>query len=182
MNKKFLLCFLAIFASGQMKGQTFSVRTNAVGLCTGNLNLEPSFAWGKSRRWSAQLPLQFNPFIGDDNKKFLNFTIQPGVRYWLLESYVKTFVGANLIYSNYHMGNIFNNKYRYEGKAFGAGISLGYAKPIFPKWNIEVEAGIGMVKADYTKYLCKKCGKKIGDYNRFMVVPTKISASIVYLF
>lgn len=183
MNKNYLLAvFLFLGLASSINAQNFSLRTNLVGLATLNFNLEPSISWGTKNQWSVQLPVQLNPFVLGSNAKFQNITVQPGVRYWLLDSYMKNFIGLNLIASDFHMGNILGSKWRYEGTAYGAGVSFGYAKPISKRWNIELEAGIGAVKANYTQYECKSCGRKIGDYNKWMVVPSKLSAAIVYLF
>lgn len=163
-------------------GQDISIRTNLVGLATLNLNIEPSISLGKENRWSLHLPVQYNPFVIDGNKKMQNLTLMPGVRYWFLESYVKNYFGFYGVGANYHGGNIFGNKYRYYGNAYGVGISYGFAKPIAKRWNIELEGGVGALWANYEKYTCKRCGKKIGDYNGWYILPTKLSASIVYLF
>lgn len=163
--------------SGMCHAQFYSVNTNIPALATTTLNMELSMTL--NRKVSVHLPVYYNPFVFSDNKKIQNFTVMPGIRYWLLESYVGGFVGVNAIGSKYH----FTWKdYRYEGLAFGAGISAGYAYLLSPRWNLELEGGIGLVWADYTKYRCEKCGKKVGDENGWYAVPNKLAISLVYLF
>lgn len=182
--KKIFLIFISMICGylSPTHAQDISIRTNLVGLSTLNLNVEPSISIGNKKRWSLHLPIQYNPFVLDGNKKMQNLTVMPGVRYWFLESYVKNYVGTYVVATNYHGGNIFGDKYRYYGNAYGLGISYGFAKPIAKRWNIELEGGVGAIWADYEKYTCKKCGKKVGDYNGWYILPTKLSASIVYLF
>lgn len=84
-GKKLFLCagLLAFFLS--VSAQSYSLRTNVIGLATTNLNLEASMTL--NRKWSLHLPVQYNPFKFGRNRQFRNFYAAPGVRYWLLESY-----------------------------------------------------------------------------------------------
>ena len=170
-----LIVFLCCMNAG--RAQFYSLGTNIPALGTTTLNAEVSMTL--DRKWSLHLPVYYNPFVFKDNKKIQNITVLPGVRHWLLESYVNGFIGVNAIGSKYH----FTWKdYRYEGLAFGAGISAGYAWLLSARWNLELEGGIGLVWADYTKYKCEECGKKVGEQSRWYAVPNKIAVSLVYLF
>lgn len=90
-GKKLFLCagLLAFFLS--VSAQSYSLRTNVIGLATTNLNLEASMTL--NRKWSLHLPVQYNPFKFGRNRQFRNFYAAPGVRYWLLESYMGGFIG-----------------------------------------------------------------------------------------
>ena len=57
----FLACGLAVSA------QSYSLRTNIIGLATANLNLEASMTL--DRKWSLHLPLQYNPFKFSKNRQ-----------------------------------------------------------------------------------------------------------------
>lgn len=59
-GKKLFLCagLLAFFLS--VSAQSYSLRTNVIGLATTNLNLEASMTL--NRKWSLHLPVQYNPF------------------------------------------------------------------------------------------------------------------------
>lgn len=174
---KNLLLLAFIISASQIQAQSYSVKTNVLGLATSNLNVELSMAL--SRRVSIHLPVTYNPFVFSNNRKMQNLTFQPAVRYWFLESYARRFIGVSAIASTYHISG---KKYRYEGKGYGIGLSYGYSMLLSPHWNLEFEGGIGAVRADYTKYTCKKCGKKLGEEQKWYVLPTKLSVSIVYLF
>lgn len=69
-----------------------------------------------NRKWSLHLPVQYNPFKFGRNRQFRNFYAAPGVRYWLLESYMGGFIGMYGTAGTYSVGNLFGNKYRYEGR------------------------------------------------------------------
>ena len=157
--------------------QVVTVKTNLLGWATTNMNAGVGISVDK--QWSLHLDAMYNPWIFKNNKKIQNFTVTPGVRYWAKETYFKHFVGLNAIGSRYHMGW---NKNRYDGHAFGAGASYGYAKMLSSRINLEFEVGLGVVYADYTKYKCEKCGEKISDEKGVRLTPNKVAVSLVYIF
>lgn len=135
-----------------------------------------------NRKWSLHIPVQYNPFVFKDNKQFRNFITTPGVRYWLMESYSSTFIGMYAVGAEYSIGNLFGNKYRYEGVGYGAGISLGHAYTLGKKWNIEWEIGVGGLWCNYEKYECKRCGDLVERKREWRVLPTKTAINLIYLF
>lgn len=177
--KRFLLLFFVAVLAVSARAQFYSVKTNLLGLTTTNLNVEGGVSI--HRNWSLHLPLVYNPWVFSGNKRFQNVTVEPGIRYWFLESFSQSFIGFQSLYSRYHVGGI-NSDYRYDGWGVGGGFSYGYSKVLNKRWNIEFEAGIGVMWADYTKYLCKSCGAPQGDVKKLYVVPTKAAVSLVYLF
>lgn len=174
---KYIILLVFILSVTGLSAQSYSLGTNIPALGTATINTEASMAL--NRKWSLHLPVYYNPFVFKDNKKWQNLTVMPGVRYWLLESYVNGFIGVNAIGSKYHLSW---KKSRYEGQAYGIGISAGYAWLLSPRWNLELEGGIGLVWADYTEYECEECGRQRGEYTRWVVVPDKLALSLIYLF
>lgn len=184
-RKKYFLCFACVLAclvySDKVSAQFYSVRTNLVGLGTGNLNVEGSMAF--STHWSAHLPVQYNPFRLWDDGKLKNFTVQPGVRYWMRETYGRgCFIGLHGVFSIYNAGGLFGHRYRYEGTAFGGGLSAGLVRPLSRRWNLEFELGLGVVWADWERYRCVNCGKRTGKGSGVYVTPTRTAVNQVYLF
>ncbi len=179
-KKRILLASVVLCSTLHSAAQFYSVRTNLVGLATTNLNIEASMTL--NRNWSLHVPVQYNPFVFKDNRQFRNFYIAPGVRYWFLESYNSTFVGAHIAAAEYGIGNLFGNKYRYEGSGIGAGISIGHAYTLGKKWNIEWEIGVGAIWLDYDKYQCKRCGDLVEHKREWRVLPTRTAINLVYLF
>lgn len=172
-----MFLLLPLLCAASAHGQSYSLGVNIPAAATATINAEVSMTL--NRKWSLHLPVYYNPFVFRDNRKWQNFTLMPGVRYWLRESYVNGFIGANAIASKYH---ITWKDSRYEGKAFGMGISIGYAWMLAPRWNLEIEGGISLVRADYTKYECERCGPKKGEYSRWLAIPNKLALSLIYLF
>ncbi|SHG36903.1 DUF3575 domain-containing protein [Dysgonomonas macrotermitis] len=174
---KYILLSVFLLSCSGLRAQFYSLGTNIPALGTATFNAEISMTL--DRKWSLHLPVYYNPFVFSDNKKWQNFTIMPGVRYWLLESYVNAFAGVNAIGSKYHLTW---KDSRYEGTAYGIGASIGYAWMLSTRWNLEVEGGIGLVWADYSRYECEKCGRKEKDDSHWVTVPDKLSLSLIYLF
>lgn len=178
----FLFCAM-LFTGIGVHAQFYSVRTNVLGLATGNLNLELSAA--ASRKVTIHVPVNYNPFTYNflaENCKMKNLTVQPGARYWLTESYMRWFIGAHAIYSRYHVGWKEIDRYRYDGWGVGGGFSAGYAWMIAKRWNLEAEIGASVMYQDYDRFLCKECGSLPEPGHKVNVVPTKLALSFVYLF
>ncbi|SHG41513.1 DUF3575 domain-containing protein [Dysgonomonas macrotermitis] len=180
MKKNIFTCALMTFfcfCASQLQAQSYSLGANIPAWGTATINAEISMAL--DRKWSLHLPVYYNPFVFKDNKKLQNFTLMPGARYWLLESYVNGFIGVNAIGSKYHISW---KDSRYEGVAFGMGVSMGYAWLLSPRWNLEIEGGAGLVRADYTEYECQECGRQKREHSRWVAVPNRLALSFIYLF
>mgnify|MGYP002577225924 CR=1 FL=1 len=180
MRKSLLLICGLLALALSAPAQSYSLRTNVLGLGTANLNLEGSMTLG--RKWSLHLPLQYNPFKFSQNRQFRNFYAAPGVRYWLLESYMGGFVGMYGTAGTYSVGNLFGSKYRYEGEGYGLGVSIGRSYQLGRQWNMEWEVGAGAVWLAYDKYLCKRCGDLVGRDYGWRFLPTRAALNLVYLF
>lgn len=119
MNKKifFLLVFLLCLLFPKFSMAQFDlVHTNLTGLSTGKQDIEDSIFF--SMRWSAHLPVQYNPFNPWGDAKLKDLTLAPDIRYWMRESYAGGyFFGLHDIFSLYNAGCIFGHRYRYERTA-----------------------------------------------------------------
>ena len=82
-KRSFLLGSLLAFALG-VSAQSYSLRTNVLGLATTNLNLEASMTLG--RKWSLHLPVQYNPFRFSRNRQFRNLYVAPVHTVWATSS------------------------------------------------------------------------------------------------
>lgn len=184
-TKKNLFCLaftlFYLIRSGEVSAQFYSVRTNLVGLSTGNINIEGSMAL--SSHWSVHLPLQYNPFNLWNDGKLKNITVSPGVRYWMRETYGRgCFWGLHGVFSHFNAGGLFGHRYRYQGTAWGGGISVGLVRPLSRRWNLEFELGGGVVWADWERFRCTRCGRRTGKGNGVRVLPTRTAVNFVYLF
>jgi len=180
MKKRTFLLGSLFVCSLALSAQSYSLRTNILGLGTTNLNLEASMTL--NRKWSLHLPLQYNPFRFSRNRQFRNLYASPGVRYWLLESYMGGFIGMYGTAGIYSVGNLFGSKYRYEGEGYGVGVSIGRSYQLGTRWNFEWEVGAGAVWLGYDKYQCKRCGDLVENNYGWHFLPTRAALNLVYLF
>lgn len=184
-----LVLFITCFFSQRLEAQIYPPGLNkfySLGLnlpvaATGTFNVDASIAVGT--KWTAHLPLFYNPFTFSNNKKYKNFTAMPGIRYWTKRAYDPGFFfGGNYIFSRYNFSGIFGSEHRYDGRAFGLGASVGYAMQLGTHWNLEIEAGLGVVNYNHDKYKCIRCGEFEGKQKGYYLVPNKTALGIVYKF
>ena len=113
----------------------------------------------------------------------MNFqAVQLGGRYWFYESFVGHFIGQYLTYAGYDLGS---RTKRYKGHAYGFGVSYGYACMLSKRWNVAVEAGVGLYRTKDTRR-----DPTVGDwddeyiyhYRRWTLAPSRLELSFSYLF
>jgi len=167
----------------------FSIKTNVLyGLAalTPNLGVEI----GLTPKTSIDLSVGWNPFnkkgSEESNKKLMHFLIKPEFRYWLCERSNGHFFGIHPFYADYNISErevplLFKKEYRYEGDAFGIGVSYGYHWMLNKHWGIEFNAGVGAAFLKYSKFKCEKCSDKIGDFKKKYFGPTSLGIKLVYI-
>ena len=140
---------------------------------------------GGFKSWPRFLP--WDTDIVNDTRHWRNFAIVPGMRYWFDETYDGFFVGADLLYTHFNVGNV---KFpfgmypavrdeRLQGDFWGAGINTGYSWWIANEWRFELEAGVAAGYVDATRYPCAHCGNALGKRQGPGVVP-KLGVNIAW--
>lgn len=157
--------------------QSKTLSTNIIGWGTLSMNAEVSIAI--TDKQTLHLPIAWNPWTFANNKKMKHLTVSPQWRYWRTERYLGHFFGANLIGSRYNVGL---KSYRKDGWAYGLGGSWGYAWILGKRWNIEAQAGVGIIRTNYRRYDCGKCGDFLSRESKWYVVPNRLALSFMYMF
>lgn len=159
--------------------QFFAIRANALAALTATVDIgvEASVA----DKWTLEASGYWNPL---QNDRFSTHfcAVQLGTRYWFYESFVGHFIGQHLTYVDYDLGS---RTKRYNGRAFGLGVSYGYAWMLSKRWNVALEAGIGLYRTRDTRR-----DPTVGDWEdeyiyharRWSVAPSKLEVSFSYLF
>ena len=167
---------------GRASLPNLAIKTNLLYDLTTNINL------GGEVRLSDYLTLDasvnYNPWTFSDNRKFKHILVQPELRYWIHEPFNGHFLGANLAYSHYNVGNLPFGSFRdnrYQGNAYSVGVSYGYQWILSSRWNIEATLGVGYAYLDYDRYDCKTCGNKTGESHKNYFGPTKAGISLIYI-
>lgn len=158
------------------KAQSYSLGVNLATLAVGTINIEVSKA--VSQKITLHMPIYWNAVTWSDNKKIKQLMIQPGIRWWKWHSYSGFFGGANLTAVQFNAGL---KSFRYYGKGAGITLSMGYAKMLSKRWNIEAEAGLYSGWLRYDIYQRALCGDYEGSYRGLKLYPARISLSLIYI-
>ena len=140
--------------------------------------------------WSLGMTAGYHPWPTDDrtSRKFRHLLLSPSVRYWKDSVNVHHFFGANILYAHYNVAEI---KFpfglyksvrdeRREGDMVALGVFYGYSWPLGRHWNIEALAGVAVGYANYNRFECGHCGKKIGKEDGIFAMP-QAAINIVYV-
>ena len=72
---------------------------------------------------------------------------------------------------------------RYEGWLAGGGVTYGYQWVLGRHWNAEAAVSVGYEHLRYKKFESpEKCAPQVGERCHNYWGPTKLSASIIYIF
>lgn len=124
------------------------------------------------------------------DKKFQHWHTIAEYRYWFCERFNGHFIGAHGFFGHYHIiGHeipmIFeshSDRYAYKGTVYGGGISYGYQWMLGKKWNLEVNAGVGIGNLHYDKWNKEICGERLEKgKDRTFVAPTRLGITISYI-
>ena len=144
--------------------QIFAVRANALAACSATLNVGAETAL--TDNWSLELSGYWNPV------KTASLSM----------NFVGHFIGQHLTYAGYDLGS---RTKRYKGHAYGFGVSYGYAWMLSKRWNVALEAGIGLfhtedIRRDPT--VSDWEDEYIYRYRRWTLAPSKMELSFSYIF
>lgn len=198
MHIRFILIFILVFnlvasrvALAQelpvhrLYGNTpnIAIKSNLLYDVTLGPNLGIELKLGK--RYTLDLPVNYNPFTFADNRKWKHIFVQPEVRYWLCESFTGHFFGIHGHYADYNIGNIgplsTTQKYRYRGWLAGGGISWGHQRVLSARWSLETTIGLGYAYLDYSQNEYQRCGLKLKDDHTHYIGITKLGISLIYI-
>lgn len=163
----------------QVAAQFCAIRANALTTLTGTFNfgIDVSVA----DKWTVDLSGYWNP-INTDTYSTKFYGVQIGTKHWLYESFVGHFFGSQLTYASYRWGG---KKYYYKGHMGGVGFSYGYTWMLSKRWNLTIEAGVGLYYMKDTR--CDRLESEyeptyIRHYKRLAIGPSRAEVSFSYLF
>lgn len=188
MKRKFTLLLIAgLLGIAPAGAQRIAVKTNLLYDATTTMNL--GLEVGLARKWTLDVPFNYNPWNFNDGTRLKHWGVQPEVRYWFCERFRRAFIGLHGHYADFNVGgwpdwsfvsqNMQDN--RYQGRLYGAGISAGWSWILKRRWGLEVSAGVGYARIIYDKYPCTECGSLIKHDTRNYFGPTKAALSLIYI-
>lgn len=171
-----------------------AVRTNLLWDAAAEPNIGLEFPVGKHFSLGVNAGIKTWPrwlFWDNDytqkTSQWRNFAVVPEVRYYFDRVYDGVFIGADVVYTHFNVGNVKfpfhmypeveNN--RLQGDFVGGGLFAGYSWWLGQYIRIEAEAGVAVGMAAYDKYDCAYCGSKLGEARKPAVVP-KLGVNIAW--
>ncbi len=171
-------------------GPKVALKTN---LLYGGATLTPNLGIeiGLGKKTTLDISAGYNPWNlngeNNDNKKLVHYLIQPEFRWWLCERFNGHFFGVHGLFSHYNIAGHdiplidFEKQFRYEGYAYGGGVSYGYHWMLSKHWGLEFTIGVGAAYLKYDKYDCARCRDKIGTESKTYFGPTKAGINLVFI-
>ena len=165
-----------------------ALKTNLLGSVGLAPNLGIEIAAGL--RSTLDLTVSWNPWNKKetlaDYKQLMHWIARAEYRRWNCERFNGHFFGAHALVAKYNVSGhgiplLFDKQYRYEGYAFGAGISYGYHWAFAPKWGLEFNIGVGVAYMKYDRYDCWLCQTDYTSSNKVYFGPTRAGVSLVFL-
>ena len=152
-----LLAFLVAFSCQNLKAQNHHipfVSTNVLDWAyLGGINLTAGV--NLSQYITMEVGGVYNPYsipLEQNELKNQQITAYAAVKYWPWYVYSGWWFSAKVQYKDYSKSAILRNVME-DGKAVGAGLSLGYSFMLNRHWNLDFGVGIwGGRKFDYTLY------------------------------
>ena len=187
MRKLLLLLMLFTVYSSLSFSQNAGIRTNvAHAAFFGTPNLGAEFAL--NRTYSLVIDGGINPWEFDNNQKMKHWIVQPEVRRWFCEVFNGHFIGLHGLVSEFNMGGLdipvgrlaALQEHRYEGFAFGGGLSYGYQWVIGRRFNFEASIGAGFAHLTYDRFPCARCADRISTGTRNYFGITRASLSLIF--
>lgn len=171
----------------ESKAQKVALKSNLLYDATTTMNL--GLELGLARKWTLDIPVNYNPWKPSDGKRLRHWGIQPEVRYWFCERFRRTFIGIHGHYADFNVGGWPNWSFisenmqenRYQGHLYGGGFSVGHSWILKKRWSIEASVGVGYAHIVYDKYPCTTCGTKERESSKNYFGPTKASVSLIYI-
>jgi hypothetical protein len=177
------------YAANERALPGLAIKTNLLygaGTLTPNLGVEV----GTGLQTSLQLTGSYHPWrlkgSLESNKKLVHAFVKPEFRYWLCERFNGHFFAADLIFARYNTGTydiplLFEKEYRYDGVAYGGGVTWGYNLMLGKRWGLEFAVGGGVLWFDYDRYDCALCSRESKPGDKIYFGPTNAAINLVFL-
>ena len=182
-----LICALFVLVGLDAGAQNIGIKSNLPYWALGG-TMNASVEWALTRRLTLDVGGGYNPWRPGETRRLKHWLVQPELRIWRCESFNGHFVGLHATVAEYnlsempfgigHLKSLRHN--RYQGHAYGGGVSYGYQWWLGRSWNLEMSLGGGYMRLKHDKYPCGKCAKSLGSEQRDYFGITRATVSIIY--
>ncbi|MCI5581048.1 MAG: DUF3575 domain-containing protein [Phocaeicola plebeius] len=166
----------------EAQAQEAAIKTNALYLLTGTMNIGGELATGEQT--SLSLQVQYHPWEWGNNKKMKHIWVQPEYRYWWKGVFTGSFMGIHLNWANYNIAKMppitTLKNHRYQGNAIGCGLTYGYQWLLGTYWNLETSVSAGYLHLHYKRYGPEKNDPMEKESYSNYIGPYQVGVTLTY--
>lgn len=93
-----IVCLLA-FSICPVKGQNVALKTNVLYDATATVNAGVEFSIAP--KWTMDISGNYNGWSFSDNRKWKHWLVQPEIRWWFCNKFMRSFLGFHLLGAQY---------------------------------------------------------------------------------
>lgn len=175
---------LAALEAANAKPYCFAVRTNLLydAFLVPTLGVE----WRANSNLAVKLDGSYS-FWGDEHGKVQKvWLVSPEVRWYMLEN-KRFYVGVSGNVGEYNiykgmLGGLFSGEVGYQGKLWGAGLTVGYQLYLSRSFSLDFNLGLGYTRLEYDSFTISNDTRvyKERDKSRNFWGPTQAGVSLVW--
>ena len=177
-----LLLFLLVGSFVQMQAQTFAVNSNLLLLSTQTYNLGAEITVGDHTTLGLSVFGNNKPYFHKDMR---TIGVQPEFKYYLGgRRMYKNYVGIGLLAADYSIK--WGNR-KYDGTAWGGGMTFGYVVSLSKRWNLDFHGGVGAIFSHHREFMANGDDLLLDDNSQakdgfweYRILPTKIGITLSY--
>ena len=177
-----LLLFLLVGSFVQMQAQTFAVNSNLLLLSTQTYNLGAEITVGDHTTLGLSVFGNNKPYFHKDMR---TIGVQPEFKYYFGgRPMYHHYVGIGLLAADY---SIKGGNRKYDGTAWGGGMTFGYVVSLSKRWNLDFHGGVGAIFSHHREFMANGDDLLLDDNSQakdgfweYRILPTKIGITLSY--
>ena len=177
-----LLLFLLVGLFIQMQAQTFAVNSNLLLLSTQTYNLGAEITVGDHTTLGLSVFGNNKPNLKKDMR---TIGVQPEFKYYFGgRPMYHHYVGIGLLAADYSIK--WGNR-KYDGTAWGGGMTFGYVVSLSKRWNLDFHGGVGAIFSHHREFMANGDDLLLDDNSQakdgfweYRILPTKIGITLSY--
>lgn len=182
INKIGLILILLVGHFVGMRAQTFAVNSNILMMSTQTYNLGAEITVGNHTTLGLSVFGNNKPYFHKDMR---TIGVLPEFKYYFGgRPMYHHYVGLGLLAADYSI--TWGNK-KYDGTAWGGGMTFGYVVSLSKRWNLDFHAGVGAIFSHHKEFMVD--GSELllddntqakGGFWEYRILPTNMGITLSY--
>ncbi len=182
INKIGLILILLVGHFVGMRAQTFAVNSNILMMSTQTYNLGAEITVGNHTTLGLSVFGNNKPYFHKDMR---TIGVLPEFKYYFGgRPMYHHYVGLGLLAADYSI--TWGNK-KYDGTAWGGGMTFGYVVSLSKRWNLDFHAGVGAIFSHHKEFMVDGSELLLGDNTQakggfweYRILPTNMGITLSY--